>query len=194
MRQMEQDLDTKLDWVAIDHFNTGHPHTHVVIRGRDDQGRDLVIARDYIGHGVRARAQGLMTLELGPESEVERLQKLASEVEQERFTRLDRALLARAKAGRNPGGRQRGRVGPGAPEHAGRPPQDTGAARSGRGARPGVWALHAGLETRLRQLGERADTYRMMQRALEQAGIERGGPAACGLRARPAHGRRSSAR
>src|SRR6185295_16229362 len=27
MQQMEQDLDTKLDWVAIDHFNTGHPHT-----------------------------------------------------------------------------------------------------------------------------------------------------------------------
>jgi hypothetical protein len=93
MRQMEQDLDTKLDWVAIDHFNTGHPHTHVVIRGRDDQGRDLVIARDYIGHGVRARAQTLMTLELGTESELERLQKLASEVEQERFTRVDRACL-----------------------------------------------------------------------------------------------------
>src|SRR5512145_2484987 len=99
MRQMEQDLDTKLDWVAIDHFNTGHPHTHVVIRGRDDQGRDLVIARDYIGHGMRARAQALVTLELGPESELERLQKLASEVEQERLTRLDRALLARAQDG-----------------------------------------------------------------------------------------------
>jgi hypothetical protein len=42
--------------------------------------------------------------------------------------------------------------------------------------RPGVWALDAGLETKLRQLGERADTYRMMERALKQAGIERGGP------------------
>ena len=55
--QMERDLDTKLDWVAVDHFNTGHPHTHIVIRGRDDKGKDLVMARDYIGHGVRARAQ-----------------------------------------------------------------------------------------------------------------------------------------
>ena len=99
MQQMEKDLGTRLEWAAVDHFNTGHPHTHVVIRGRDDQGRDLVIARDYIGHGVRARAQALMTLELGPESELERLQKLASEVEQERFTRLDRALMARAKDG-----------------------------------------------------------------------------------------------
>ncbi len=27
MRQMEQDLDTALDWLAVDHFNTGQPHT-----------------------------------------------------------------------------------------------------------------------------------------------------------------------
>jgi type IV secretory pathway VirD2 relaxase len=175
MRQMEQDLDTKLDWVAIDHFNTGHPHTHVVIRGRDDQGRDLVIARDYIGHGVRARAQALMTMELGPESELERLQKLASEVEQERFTRLDHALMARAKDGIL--------ITSSASELA--PAHQT--MQAGRlktlerlglveERRPGVWSLDASLESKLRQLGERADTYRMMERALQEAGIERGGP------------------
>ena len=70
LSQMERDLDTKLDWVAVDHFNTGHPHTHIVIRGRDRNGEDLVMARDYISHGVRARAQALITLELGPETEV----------------------------------------------------------------------------------------------------------------------------
>src|SRR5512145_2025307 len=175
MRQMEQDLDTKLDWVAIDHFNTGHPHTHVVIRGRDDQGRDLVIARDYIGHGVRARAQALMTLELGPESELERLQKLASEVEQERFTRLDHALMARAKDGIVVAS-SAGELGPAHQTmQAGRLKtlERLGLAEE---RRPGVWALDAGLETKLRQLGERADTYRMMERALKQAGIERGGP------------------
>jgi hypothetical protein len=156
-------------------FNTGHPHTHVVIRGRDDQGRDLVIARDYIGHGVRARAQALMTLELGPESELERLQKLASEVEQERFTRLDHALLARAKDGILVAGSS----GDVAPAHqtmqAGRLKtlERLGLAEE---RRPGVWAFDASLETKLRQLGERADTYRMMERALKQAGIERGGP------------------
>ena len=174
MRQMEQDLDTKLDWVAIDHFNTGHPHTHIVIRGRDDQGRDLVMARDYIGHGVRARAQALVTLELGPESEVERLQKLASEVEQERFTHLDRALLGQVKDGivvitsvleQDPM-RQTMRVG-----------RLKTLERLGLAIerRPGVWAIDAGLEPKLRRLGERADTYRMMQRALKEAGIERGG-------------------
>src|SRR5215467_3195914 len=97
--QMERDLDTKLDWVAVDHFNTGHPHTHIVIRGIDDQGRDLVMARDYIGHGVRARAQSLITLELGPETEIERIQKRFNEIGQERFTALDRSLIARARQG-----------------------------------------------------------------------------------------------
>ncbi len=58
MRQMEQDLGTRLDWVAADHFNTGHPHSHIVLRGKDDGGEDLVIARDYIAHGLRARATG----------------------------------------------------------------------------------------------------------------------------------------
>src|SRR3546814_8743641 len=54
MTRMEEDLGTKLDWVAVDHFNTGHPHTHIILRGRDEKGADLIIARDYISHGLRA--------------------------------------------------------------------------------------------------------------------------------------------
>src|SRR5215472_965120 len=57
MRQMEEDLRTRLDWVAVDHFNTGHPHSHVIVRGREDQGKDLIIAQDYITDGMRLRAQ-----------------------------------------------------------------------------------------------------------------------------------------
>ena len=39
MKQMEADLGTKLDWIAVDHHNTGHPHTHmrrgpVLVSGR----------------------------------------------------------------------------------------------------------------------------------------------------------------
>ncbi len=41
MERAEEDLGTKLDWVAVDHYNTGHPHTHIVIRGKDETGRDL---------------------------------------------------------------------------------------------------------------------------------------------------------
>ncbi|WP_457825171.1 relaxase/mobilization nuclease domain-containing protein, partial [Staphylococcus aureus] len=35
MAQMERDLGTRLDWVAVDHWDTDDPHTHIVIRGKD---------------------------------------------------------------------------------------------------------------------------------------------------------------
>jgi type IV secretory pathway VirD2 relaxase len=172
LSQMERDLDTKLDWVAVDHFNTGHPHTHIVIRGRDRNGEELVVARDYISHGVRGRAQSLITLELGPETQVERIQKLFNEVGQERLTRLDRSLIARAKDG----------ILVVAAAEELDPVQQT--LRVGRlktlerlglakERQQGVWALDRGAESKLRQLGERADKFNMMQRALKEAGIDR---------------------
>ncbi|WP_265517918.1 DUF3363 domain-containing protein [Nitratireductor luteus] len=94
MRQMEDDLDTRLDWVAIDHHNTGHPHTHILVRGVTDDGKILNIAGDYIAHGIRHRASERLTLELGPQSELEVAQKLAREVDADRLTRLDRMLIA----------------------------------------------------------------------------------------------------
>jgi Protein of unknown function (DUF3363) len=169
---MERDLETKLDWVAVDHFNTGHPHTHIVIRGRDDQGRDLVMARDYIAHGVRARAQGLITLELGPETDLERTQKLFNETGQERLTRLDRALLARAKDGifvittaeeRDPV-QQTLRIG------RLKTLERMGLARE---RQKGVWELDGKLESKLRRLGDRADKFRTMQQVLKELGIDR---------------------
>ena len=96
MRQVERDLGTGLDWVAVDHFNTAHPHTHIVIRGVDEAGANLVIAGAYLAHGIRERASELVTIELGPESTMERQAKLAREIDQERLTRIDRALLREA--------------------------------------------------------------------------------------------------
>ncbi len=94
MRQMELDLATRLDWIAVDHHNTGHPHTHIIVRGVLDDGRILNIAGDYIAHGVRHRASELVTRELGHQSEIELQTKLQNEVEAERVTRLDKMLLS----------------------------------------------------------------------------------------------------
>jgi type IV secretory pathway VirD2 relaxase len=176
LSQMERDLETKLDWVAVDHFNTGHPHTHVVIRGRDDQGRDLVMARDYIAHGVRARAQGLITLELGPETDLERTQKLFNETGQERLTRLDRSLLARAKDGilvittaeESDPVQQTLKIG------RLKTLERLGLAQE---RQQGVWEVDGKLESKLRRLGERADKFRTMQQVLKELGIDRGAAA-----------------
>jgi type IV secretory pathway VirD2 relaxase len=34
MASVERDLGTKLEWVAVAHYNTDNPHVHVVVRGR----------------------------------------------------------------------------------------------------------------------------------------------------------------
>jgi type IV secretory pathway VirD2 relaxase len=172
MRGMEQDLRTELDWVAVDHSNTGHPHTHIIVRGRDDQGQDLVMARHYISHGIRNRARELVTLELGPETELEQWQKLYRAMEQERFTMLDRGILSAAKdnvltlsAAPEPDAQRHafriGRL---------RMLEKMGVAEE---KQTGVWTIDAGLETKLRRMGERGDKMATMFRVMREAGPDR---------------------
>lgn len=101
MTRMEGDLGSSLDWVAVDHWNTDNPHTHIVLRGRDHTGQDLIIARDYIAHGMRQRACELATEWLGPRTEREIREGLLREVEQERWTSIDRGLKQLAQQSRD---------------------------------------------------------------------------------------------
>lgn len=93
----QKDLKTKLEWVAIDHHNTDHPHLHILIRGVDDHGKALVIERDYLSHGFRYRSQELATLELGLRLDRDIVQARARQLEREYVTDLDRRLLTKAE-------------------------------------------------------------------------------------------------
>lgn len=93
VQQMEKDLQTKLQWVAVDHYNTDHPHVHVAIRGVDDKGRQLEVSPDYISKGSRTRAQELATRELGYRSERDVAEAMERQITQQRFTDIDRTLL-----------------------------------------------------------------------------------------------------
>jgi type IV secretory pathway VirD2 relaxase len=174
MRQMEQDLNTRLDWVAIDHFNTGHPHSHIIIRGRDDRGKDLIIAQDYITDGVRLRAQERVTLELGPETNQELQAKLQAEVPAERFTRIDRAMLAEADEGvldlRPEAGQVRGDFDRSLRIDRLQTLERYGLAKE---TEPGVWTLSDRLEPTMRELGERGDIVKAINRALAARGQQR---------------------
>lgn len=96
MQRVQTDLETQLDWVAVDHWDTDNPHTHIVLRGRAADGQNLVIAPDYMAHGMRKRASELATEWLGPRTELEMRRSLQREVDQERLTSLDRALIRQA--------------------------------------------------------------------------------------------------
>ncbi len=73
VRTMEADLGTRLEWVAIDHNNTDNPHVHLLVRGVDERGKALMIDREYVRTGIRARSQEIASRELGPRLEPEML-------------------------------------------------------------------------------------------------------------------------
>src|SRR5689334_20864511 len=167
MQRMEADLETRLEWVAVDHWDTDNPHTHVVLRGVDETGRDLIIDRGYLAHGMRLRASALATEWLGLRTELEIRQAWQHEVEQDRWTGLDRELHAHARDGL---------------VESQRLPADESAVHPrtlliGRLRRleqmglaqqiaPGDWQLRHDAEAVLRASGERGDILRTLQRAL----------------------------
>jgi type IV secretory pathway VirD2 relaxase len=101
MMQMEADLGTKIDWIAVDHHNTGYPHTHILVRGITDDGRTLNIAGDYIAHGIRERASEIVTLKLGRQTEQDVTLSLEREVDADRFTRLGAGCCSPNSAAEN---------------------------------------------------------------------------------------------
>jgi len=174
MQQMEADLGTKLDWIAVDHHNTGHPHTHVLVRGITDDGKTLNIAGDYIAYGIRERASDIVTRELGRQTELEVTKQLEREVDADRFTRLDRMLIAGQQ------GKEFSDL---------RPDQDmrdtfrqNRALLIGRARKlqrmglaseieTGRWIVSSKAEQALRELGERGDIIKALHQALEREGL-----------------------
>lgn len=172
---MERDLGTQLDWIAAEHWNTDNPHVHILIRGKADDGLDLLISSDYSIHGLRARAQELVTLELGPKSEREILSALEQDVTTEGWTRLDRAIVRQANefgiidlrpSPTDQTDPEMRRLMIGRLQRLGR----WGLATPDGAAR---WVVAEEAEQALRDLGRRRATVTIMHRALAQQGIDR---------------------
>jgi len=90
--RMERDLGTPLEWVAVAHYNTEHPHVHLTLRGVGQQGRPLNLSRDYVKQGIREIAQDLCTRQLGHRTELDAAMAQRREVHQHRYTSLDRII------------------------------------------------------------------------------------------------------
>lgn len=173
--QMEKDLGTKLEWVAVDHWNTEHPHIHLIVRGVRDNGEDLVISRDYIKEGMRDRARDFITLELGPRTDVDIRSTLERQIGSERWTSLDRQLER--------DGNRHGIID--LAPRPGRQPGEYHALKVGRLRKLeslgladqiglGQWVMDESAETALRELGERGDIIKRIHRGFTERGIERG--------------------
>jgi type IV secretory pathway VirD2 relaxase len=171
MAAVGQDTGAPLEWAAVVHRNTDHPHVHVVLRG-SAAGRPVRFDRQHVQHGIRCHAESACTLQLGYRTSLDREEAEWREVSQARFTSLDR-VLARAKVpDAKPGSQFEVSLRPDAPELSG-----SGRAREQRlVARlnyltdaglaqltaPLTWSVDADFERTLRAFQRAQDRQRMM--------------------------------
>jgi type IV secretory pathway VirD2 relaxase len=166
MVRVERDLGRSVEWAAVNHHDTEHPHAHVIVRGVCREGRPLRMGRAYIARGLRWSAQELATERLGPRLETEIRRAREREVAQQRFTSLDRELEERATERRVDAGsfvaRRQG------PEPALLVRRLEQLENLGVAEKVGAsaWELAEDWQRRLRELGERGDILKQMHRAL----------------------------
>jgi type IV secretory pathway VirD2 relaxase len=174
MQDAERDLGTSLDWVAVDHWNTDNPHVHILVRGRADDSRDLVIRRDYIRQGFRERAEERVMIELGPRSKREIEAALRRDVDANRWTGLDRSLVELAD---RCGGVADLRPDPGGGSRENRNlligrAQKLEALGLAQSVEPAVWTLKSDLQQSLRDLGVRGDIIKAMHQAMGKGKLQ----------------------
>jgi type IV secretory pathway VirD2 relaxase len=165
MATVERDIGRKLEWAAVNHYNTEHPHAHLVIRGVGRDGREVRFDRGYISQGLRWCAQQLATEELGPRPERDVRTAQGKDVSQGRFTSLDRELERRAR---------NHEVQPRSGARPGRIDESLLAARLAHLERlrlaervgPGSWTLSPGWQAELRELGSRGDILKQIHKAV----------------------------
>jgi type IV secretory pathway VirD2 relaxase len=168
---MESDLGTPLQWLGVAHYNTDNPHLHLLVRGRDSQGGDLVMHREYISHGLRGQAQEVATRHLGPRLQADIERAIRRDVRADRLTAMD-LQLSREVTARTDGLVSALRASNGAPAAE--------SARIHKLARlhhleslglaqemsAGVWRVDPDLVVRLRTLGSRGDIVKLMHERL----------------------------
>ncbi|CAN1528704.1 hypothetical protein MCERH10_01312 [Caulobacteraceae bacterium] len=99
MEKVSLDLkEPNLEWVAVNHYDTDQPHSHVMMRGKRANGRDLVLPRSYVSHGLRERAQEQAQSILGDSSRSDAERGLFTRSTANRWTDIDIRLTALAKS------------------------------------------------------------------------------------------------
>lgn len=78
----------QLEWAAVAHYNTGHPHVHVLLRGH----HNLQIPRELLQHGMRNLGSEIATEHLGYRSPAEIATSQQKTLDARRLTPVDREI------------------------------------------------------------------------------------------------------
>ena len=162
MSQVEKDIGRRLDWVAANHHDTAQPHVHVVIRGGNSRNGELLIDRKYITRGFRARAQELVTLELGQRRLREMAAARSNEAEREALTAVDHDIARSLGDGRYAPETERGGLTRFDGAVVKRRMRFLETLDLAKRQEDGRWAMQEGWQETLRALGRRGDIVRTL--------------------------------
>jgi hypothetical protein len=91
---LREETGSELQWAGVVHRNTEHPHLHLLIRGRRDDGAPLTFTRKQIRFGMRQAVRREITAQLGYRSPGEIAMGRVRETASQRVTSLDRELAS----------------------------------------------------------------------------------------------------
>ena len=89
MRRLEMELGVPLAWMATEHYDTGKPHTHITLRGRDQFGNKLFLNKELLKHGCRIFSRKILTDYLGERSGIEILDSYKTDIRALNYNKLD---------------------------------------------------------------------------------------------------------
>ena len=89
VEKLEKQTGYKFYWQGACHFNTAHPHAHLLINGVDKQGRKVNIPRDIVKTFMRETARDLCTKQIGLRTQRDLDREKEQELVAQRFTKLD---------------------------------------------------------------------------------------------------------
>jgi hypothetical protein len=95
MKNLEASEGREFKWAAAVHYDTEHPHAHILIRGLDEDGKDVSFSRDTIKFGMRGQASRLATMELGSRTEQEIARQKQKDLSAARVTQYDKTIRER---------------------------------------------------------------------------------------------------
>ena len=90
--KLELQTGYKLYWQAANHYNTGHPHAHLLINGIDKNGKEITFPKDIVKTFMRETARTICTSQLGIRTREELDIEKERELTAPRFTKLDQRL------------------------------------------------------------------------------------------------------
>jgi hypothetical protein len=92
VKKLELQTGYKLYWEAANHYNTAHPHVHLLINGKDQNGKEVVFPRDVVRTFMRETARDICTAMNGPRTSAELSVEREKELEAPRYTRVDEKI------------------------------------------------------------------------------------------------------